>query len=337
MMEAPMQRRAFITLLGGAAATAPLSWPLSADAQQRPIPLIAHLNGGAPDSPLVMQNLAAFRQGLSEAGVVEGQTATLEARYASSQYELLPGILSELIARKPAVIAASGAVPAVAAKAATTTIPIVFNMGEDPVSLGLVASLNRPGGNITGIAFLNSAVVPKRLEMLSELVPKVKTFAALINPKSPNAEISTKDVLDAARTLGLQIHVLHASSAGEIDTAFERLVQLKAGALLLAPDGIFNANVAQIAVLAARHAIATSHEFRLFPVAGGLMSYGGSNIEGSRQAALYVARILKGEKPADLPIIQPTKFDLVINLKTARALGITVPPTLLVSATEVIE
>jgi putative ABC transport system substrate-binding protein len=230
-----------------------------------------------------------------------------------------------------------GSPAVVAAKAAATTVPIVFTMGEDPISLGLVASLNRPGGNITGVAYLSSTLVAKRLEHLHDLVPQVAAVAALINPKMPHAEISTGDVQDAARKLGLQIYILHASSADELDKAFATLAQLKAGALLITPDGVFNTNANQIAVLAARYGIPASHEFRIFPNAGGLMSYGANTNEGARLAGVYAGRIVMGEKPADLPIVQPTKFEMVINLKTARALGITVPPTLLVSATEVIE
>jgi putative ABC transport system substrate-binding protein len=235
------------------------------------------------------------------------------------------------------VILATGSATAVAAKAATTTIPIVFAMGEDPISLGLVQSFNRPGGNITGVAYLNSAVVPKRLELLHEMVPQMRVVATLINPKNPNAQISTNDAQVAARALGLEIHVLNASTENEIDTAFERLVEVKAGALLIGPDGLFINNASQIAVLAARHGIAASHEFRVFPEVGGLMSYGGSGVDGQRQAGIYVGRILQGEKAGDLPIVQPTQFELVINLKTARALGLTVPATLRVAATEVIE
>jgi putative ABC transport system substrate-binding protein len=323
-----MRRRDFIGVLGAAA-----TWPVAAQAQQRPMPVVGYVNSGFGSAP----QLAAFRQGLTNGGIVEGRTATLEMRRASNQYDLLPGLLADLIARKVEVIVALGAATAVAAKAATTTIPIVFAMGEDPVSLGLVQSLNRPGGNVTGIAYLNSTVVPKRLELLHEVAPQVRVIAVLINPKNPNAQISSKDTQDAARTLGLQMHILNASTTIEIDTAFERLLELKVGALLIAPDGLFIDNASQIAVLAARHGIAASHEFRAFPEVGGLMSYGGSNLDGTRHAGMYVARILKGERPGDLPVLQPTEFEFVINLKTARALGFTVPPALRALATEVIE
>ena len=322
-----MRRREFITFLGGATAVL----LLAARAQQPAIPLIGYLSSGVARD----EALAAFRKGLSEVGVIEGQHATIEIRQAQNRYELLPGLVADLITRKAVVILAAGSATAVAAK--TASIPIVFAMGEDPVSLGLVQSLNRPGGNVTGVVYLNSAVVPKRLELLHEVVPQARIVAVLINPKNPNAEISTRDARDAARTLGLQIQVLNASTASEIDTAFEQLVESKAGGLLIGPDGLFIASASQLAVLCARHAIAASHEFRIFPDVGGLMSYGGSIVDGNRQAGIYVGRILKGEKPGDLPVLQPSQFELVINLKTARALGLTVPPTLRVLATEVIE
>jgi len=325
-MTGRLRRREFITLLGGAAAC-----PLAARAQQLNLPVIGYVNAGPTPT------LAAFRQGLNEAGILEGRDFAIETRFTEGQLDRAPPLIADLVRRQVAVIAVAGIAGALAAKAATTSIPIVFGMGEDPVSFGLVASMNRPGGNITGISYSNSAIVPKRLELLRELVPQVQVFAALINPKSPNADISTRDTQDAASKLGLQIHILRASTADELDKAFATLVQVKAGALLIAPDGLFITNATQIAVLAARYGIPASHEFRSFPVAGGLMSYGGSNVDGWRQLGLYAGRILKGEKPADLPILQPTKFELVINLKTARALGITVPPTLLVAADEVIE
>jgi putative ABC transport system substrate-binding protein len=324
-----MRRREFITGCGSAVA-----WPLVARAQQAAMPVIGYVASGSA------AGRDAFRQGLTQAGIIEGRNATVEIREASNRYELLPGLLADLIVRRKAVVIfAAGSATAVAAKAATTSIPIpiVFGMGEDPISLGLVQSLNHPGGNITGVAYLNSAVVPKRLELLHEVVPQVRIVAALINPRSPNAEISAKDAQEAARTLGLEMHLLNASTSLEIDMAFERLVELKAGALLIAPDGLFNANASQIAVLAARHGIAASHEFRVFPDVGGLMSYGGGNLDGARQAGIYVGRILKREKPADLPVQQITKIDLIINLKTAKALGLTIPERLLATADEVIQ
>jgi putative ABC transport system substrate-binding protein len=323
-----MRRRQFIAGLGSAVA-----WPLPAQAQRAPLPLIGYLSAGRIYADLK----AGYQSGIAEIGFVEGQNVAIEYRAADNQNDRLPGFLADLIGRKVAVIATTGAAAAVAAKAATTTIPIVFAMGEDPVSLGLVASLNRPGDNITGVAFLSSTLVAKRLEQLHELVPRASVVATLVNPKSPNVETSTKDAEVAARTLGLHMHILNASSANELDPAFVRHAQLKAGALLVAPDGVFITNANQIAVLAARYGIPASHEFRSFPDAGGLLSYGASAWDGSRLAGIYVGRILKGEKPAELPVVQPTQFELVINLKTARALGITVPQALLLAATEVIE
>jgi putative tryptophan/tyrosine transport system substrate-binding protein len=328
-----MRRRDFIAGLGGVAAASSAIWPLAARAQQPAMPAIGYLSGGSASPDFA----AGFRSGMAETGFVEGRNLTIEFRPADYRYDRLPGLVADLISRKVAVIAASGAAPAVAAKAATSTIPIVFFMGEDPVALGLVTSFNRPGGNVTGVAFLSSTVMAKRLEQLHELVPQATVVAALVNPKNPNAEISTKDAQDAARGLGLQIHILKASTADELDGVFATLAQLKAGALLIAPDGVFIAGANQIAVLSARYGIPASHEFRAFPAAGGLISYGSSARDGSRLAGIYVGRILKGEKPADLPVVQPTQFELVINLKTARGLGITVPQTLLVAATEVIE
>jgi putative ABC transport system substrate-binding protein len=323
-----MRRREFIAALVGATA-----WPTMALAQQAVLPVIGYLSGGRANPDFV----GGFRSGLAETGFVEGRNVAIEYRPSDNQYDRLPGLVADLISRKVAVIAASGSTPAVAARAATSNIPIVFFMGEDPVSLGLVASFNRPGGNITGVAYLSSAVVAKRLEQLHELAPQATVVAALVNPKNPNAEISAKDAQDAARKLGLEIHILNAGTADELDGVFATLAQLKAGALLIAPDGVFIAAANQIAVLAARYGIPASHEFRTFPAAGGLISYGASVRDGTRLAGIYVGRILKGEKPGDLPVVQPTQFELVINLRTARVLGITVPQTLLVAATEVIE
>jgi putative ABC transport system substrate-binding protein len=323
-----MNRRTFISVLGGAAA-----WPITARAQQTVMPMIGYVTSGFASA----SQLAGFRRGMSEAGIVEGRAAVLEIREASNQYEMVPGLLADVIARHAAVIFASGAASAVAAKAATSTTPIVFGMGEDPIALGLVQSLNRPGANITGVTYLNSTVVPKRIEMLREVVPQAQEMAVLVNPKSPNAAISIKDAQEAARTLDLRIHVVSASTALEIDAAFEQLEELNIKMLLIAPDGLFISNASQLAILAALHRVAASHEFRIFPDVGGLMSYGGSNIEGARQAGIYVGRILKGEKPAELPIVQPTQFELVVNLRTARVLRLTVPATLRVLATEIIE
>jgi len=281
-----MQRRDFVTLLGGAAA----AWPVSARAQQRPAkPVIGFLLGTTTKSDMT----AGYLSGLAETGFVDGQNVAIEYRAAENQYDRLPGLVADLVRRKVAVIATTGLTSALAAKAATTTIPVVFSMGEDPVSLGLVTSFNRPGGNITGVALLGSAVMAKRLEQLHELVPEAAVVAALVNPKNPNAEISTKDAQDAARKLGLAMHILSASTADELDTVFATLALLKAAALLIAPDGVFVTNANQIAVLAARYGIPASHEFRAFPDAGGLISYGGNAKDGARLAGVYVGRILK--------------------------------------------
>jgi putative ABC transport system substrate-binding protein len=326
-----MQRRDFITLVGGAAAAR----PLTALAQQQVMPVIGFLNPGARESSEPFAT--AFRKGLREAGYVEGQNVAIEYRYADTNYDQLPALMADLVRRRVTIIFALGVVSTVAAKQATTTIPIVFYMGEDPVSLGLVPSVNRPGGNLTGVATLSSAMIAKRLEFLRELAPKAEVFAALINPKNPNAAISTKEAQDAARALGKAMHVVYASSESEIDQAFETFAQRKIGALLIAPDGLFVVRAAQIAALSSRHAIPASHERRVFPDAGGLMSYGASQPDGLRLAGVFAGRILKGEKPADMSVMQPTKFELVINVKTAKAFDLTVPPTLLVAADDVIE
>ena len=326
-----IRRRDFITLLGGAAAT----WPLGARAQQRTTPVVGFLNANtrASGEPFV----TPFRKGLGDAGYVEGQNVAIEYQYAEGNFDRLPALMADLVSRKVNVILAIGAIVAVAAKQAATTIPIVFYMGEDPVSLRLIPSFNRPGSNMTGVATLSSEVMAKRLEFLRELAPRADAFAVLINPKNPNAANSTKEAQDAARTLGKDIHVVHASSESEIDQAFATLAQRKVGALLIAPDGLFVVRAAQIAALSSRHAIPASHERRAFPEAGGLMSYGASQEDGMRLAGVFAGRILKGEKPADMPVMQPTKFELVINVKTAKAFGLTVPQTLLVAADDVIE
>jgi putative ABC transport system substrate-binding protein len=326
-----MQRRDFITLVGGAAA----AWPLTARAQQPTMPVVGFLNPATREGsePIV----TPFRKGLGEAGYVEGKNVAIEYRYADTDYDRLPALMADLVRQRVTVIFALGAVCALAAKQATTTVPIVFYMGEDPVSLGLVPSFNRPGGNLTGVATLSSAVIAKRLELLRELAPKAEVFAALINPKNPSAAISTKEAQDAARTLGKAIHIVYASSESEIDQAFETLAQWKVGALLIAPDGLFVVRAAQIAAHSSRHTIPASHERRLFADAGGLMSYGASQTDGMRLAGVFAGRVLKGEKPADMSVMQPTKFELVINVKTAKAFGLTVPATLLVAADDVIE
>jgi putative ABC transport system substrate-binding protein len=323
-----MRRREFITLVSGAT----IAWPIAAHAQQS-MPIVGFL---APGQALP-EVVDAFRRGLSESGFVEGRNVAIESRYAGTDFDRLPALGAELVSRGVKVIYGMGASTAVAAKAAITTVPVVFYMGEDPVSLGVVQSFNRPGGNLTGVATLSSAVMAKRLELLRELTPRAEVFAALINPKNPSAEISVREAREAARKLGKDIHIVYASNSGEIDQAFMKLAGLKAQALLIAPDGLFIFRATQVAELAARHGIPASHERRAFSSAGGLMSYGASQADGVRLAATYVGRVLKGEKPAEMPILQPTKFEMVINLKAAKALGLTVPQSLQVAADEVIE
>jgi putative ABC transport system substrate-binding protein len=326
-----MRRREFIAGLGGAVA-----WSVVARGQQLAVSVIGVLTSLALPLPFGSRE-EAFRQGLGEAGFVEGKNVTLEFRAADGQYDQLPAMAAELVRRRVSVILAVGAPAAVAAKAATSTVPIVFYQGEDPVDLGLVRNLARPEGNITGSVVFSSAVLPKRLEMLHQLAPQARAVTVLVNPSNPNAEISARDARQAASSLGLQIHVVSARSASDLETFFASLGGERPDALLIAPDGLFTAQAARLAALVARYMIPASHEMPDFAAAGGLTSYGGSGTEAARHAGIYVGRVLRGEKPADLPVMRPTKFLMVINLKAARALGLTVPNSLLISADEVIE
>ena len=328
-----MRRREFIGLIGGAA----IAWRRIGHAQQSAMPVIGYLGSDSPDA--FAGRLRAFRQGLSETGYVEGKNVAIEYRWAENQYDRFPALLADLVRREVTVIVAvTGTPPALAAKAATTTIPIVFVTAGDPVALGLVASLNRPGGNLTGVATLTVELGPKQLEMLRELVPTATIIALLVNPTNPtNAETLSRDLQAAARTLGLQLHVLHASIEHDFDTVFATLSRLRAGALVIGSDPFFNSRSQQLTALALRHAMPTMYPFREYAIVGGLISYGNSFADAHRQGGVYTGRILKGERPADLPVRQATKVELILNLKTARALGLTVPLSLLGRADEVLE
>jgi putative ABC transport system substrate-binding protein len=325
-----MRRRDFIKVVAGSAMT----WPLAARAQQAAMPIVGWL--GSDTRPSEDYRLAHFREGLKEIGYSEGQNLAVEYSIAEGQYDRLPALAAELVRRQVNVIALHGLPAARAAKAATTTTPIVFEFGNDPIRLGLVASLNRPGGNITGVTSLNVEVGPKELELLHELVPNTAVIGLLVNPNNPDPEIQ-KYALEAAHRLGLRLNVLRATNDSEFDAVFTSLVQMRASALVIATDALFNSRGGQLGELAFRHAIPAISPYREFAAAGGLMSYGTNIANLYRQVGIYAGRILKGEKPGDLPVQQAVKLELIINLKTAKALGLNVPQTLLGRADEVIE
>ncbi len=328
-----MRRREVISLLGSAAT--PALWPFALGAQQKAIPVIGFLGSASPCPAASFA--AAFRQGLSETGYVEGQNLAIEYRWAEGRYDRLPALAADLVGRKVDVIAAVDTPSVLAAKGATSMIPIVFEIGADPVAIGLVASLARPGGNVTGVTFISIELLPKRLELLSELVPQAGVIALLVNPNNPNAERAMRDVQEAARAKGVQLHILKAGTESEVDAAFATLVELHAGALVVAGDSFFSNRREQLVALAARHAVPAIYDFREYAETGGLISYGPSRTGTWRLMGIYAGKILKGAKPADLPVQQPTTFELVVNLKTAKDLGLTVPPSILARADEVIE
>jgi putative ABC transport system substrate-binding protein len=327
-----MKRRAFIGLIGGAA-----SWPLAARAQQNEMPVVGFLNAGSPQG--YVPSLAAFLKGLGEAGYVDGRNVTIQYRWAESQNDRLPALMADLVQRQVAVIAATSTPAALAAKAANTTIPIVFETAADPVQLGLVGSLNRPGGNVTGVTQTSVEVAPKRLELLHELLPAARIMAFLVDPSDPAvAEVTANQMLAAARTLGLELHVLNASAESDFDAVFAKVSQLRSSGLVIsAGTALFASRSGPLAALAAKYAVPTVSSSSAFTSAGGLVSYGADIVDAYRLTGGYVGRVLKGEKPADLPVQQATKIELRINLKAAKALGITVPLTLLGRADEVIE
>jgi len=325
-----MRRREFIAFLGGAAA-----WPLTTRAQQPAMPVIGLLIGGSPES--FAPNLDALRQGLQEAGFVEGRNAAIEARWAGGQFDRLPGFAADLVGRRAAVIVTQTLPAGLAAKAATERIPVVFVIGDDPVEVGLVHTLNRPGGNITGLSNFMNLISGKRLELLSETVPNANAVALLVNPKNPNAEPDILTLRAAAQALGRRIEVLKASSETDLETAFAAIMEQRLGALFVNIDSFFGERADQLVALAAHHHVPASYPLRQFVAAGGLMSYDANYADAWRRAGIYAGRILKGDKPANLPVLQPTRFDLAINLKTARALGIDIPPKVLALANEVIE
>jgi len=326
-----MRRRDFIKAMAGSA----IGWPLAVHAQQSGIPAVGFLGPGSSQSDTY--RVKGFRQGLNEAGLVEGQNVTIEYRWAEGHYDRLPALAADLVNRRVVAIFTSSTPAALAAKAATATIPIVFETAGDPVQLGLVASLSRPGGNITGITQIAEEVSPKRIELLHELLPTVRTMALLVNPTGPFAEDQSRLTQSAAASLGLELHVLNASAESDFDAAFAELIELRAGGLVIGGDAFFSGHIEQLAAAALQHRVPAAYQHRDFTVAGGLMSYGSSITETHRLAAIYIGRILKGDKPADLPVQQATKVELYINLKTAKALGVSVPIPILGRADEVIE
>jgi len=326
-----MRRREFIRLVGVAAA----AWPLGSRAQQSAMPVIGFLNGGSPDGYRLQA--AAFRQGLEEAGYIEGRNVAIEYHWAEGHYDRLPAMAADLVQRGVAVLAATSTPAALAAKASTKTIPIVFTTGSDPVELGLVASWSQPGGNVTGASELSREVAPKRLELAHQLVPAATVVGLLVNPQNPIAETVTRELKGATLALGLQFKVLHASTEAEIDQAFMTFGQTRAGVLIIGSDTLLASSSQQIGALSIRHSVPTIFQYREFAAAGGLAGYGGGIIDAYRLAGRYTGRILKGEKPADLPVQQSNKAELIINLKTAKALGISVPDKLIATADEVIE
>ena len=327
-----MQRRKFIIGVGAGAVV----WPLALRAQQPAVPVIGFVNTASPEG--YARPLSAFLKGLSESGYVDGQNVVIEYRWAEGNADRLPGFMAELVRRQVSVLVATTTQAALAAKGAATTIPVVFETASDPIRLGLVASLNRPGGNVTGVTQTNLEIAPKLLELLRELVPTASAIALLVNPANPTvAETNTKQLQAAARALGLELHVLNASTEHDFDGVFAKLIQLRAGGLVIGPDPFFSSRSKQLAALTVRHAVPTIYENREFAVAGGLLSYGASITDSYRLAGNYAGRILKGEKPADLPVQQVSKVELTINLKAAKALGIAVPLPLIGRADEVIE
>ena len=326
-----MRRRDFIGLLGGAAA----AWPIASGAQQSALPVIGYLSGRSPDYS--SQGISAFLKGLNEAGYVDGRNVSIEFRWAEGRADRLSALVADLVHRRVSVIAAASTLAVLAAKAATTTIPIVFEMADDPVRLGVVTSLNRPDGNITGVATLSIEGGPKRLQLLHEVVPSAKVVALLVNPADANAEFQTHEVRSAAHTLGLELHVLNARTETDFDAVFANITQMQAGGLVIAGDPLFASRSKQLGELTVRHAVPAIYGRHDFTAAGGLLSYGPDQADANRRTGVYVGRVLKGEKPADLPVQQATKVELYINLKTAKALGLTIPNTLVGRADEVFE